>query len=536
MSTNRNSRRTRTALMAGAALSVLATVATPMIEAAQADTGTAAATTQATADQPKSMLTADGSFSEVIKMARPAVVTITTERQLDDQNAAMGGGMGQIPQGTPFDEFFQRFFGQGMPGQGMPGQGGPNQAMPGQPPQMAPGQPPVARALGSGFIVDKGGLIVTNNHVIDGATKIQVVLDDGTELDAKLVGRDPKTDLAVLKVDAKQDLPTVKWGDSSQIEAGDRVIAIGNPFGVGTTVTSGIVSARGRDLHNGPYDDFLQVDAALNHGNSGGPLIDAYGQVIGVSDAIYSPNDGNVGLGFAIPSDMAKNIVAELTSKGSVERGYLGVKIQPVTRDIADALGLKKAKGAMVVEVEPGTPAEKAGLLPGDIVQTVNGTPVADSRELSRAIADLDPGATPDLGVWRGGEEVDLNVTLASLPDSIGSDQSSEMPQQAEPQQGTDLPELGLSVSELTPPMRAQFGLGEDTQGVVVSGLDKSFSADVDIRPGDVILSVNSHAVESVADVKQNVQQALNDDRPSVLMMVERAGNKMFIAVPVGHA
>ncbi|MGR3757046.1 MAG: DegQ family serine endoprotease [Tranquillimonas sp.] len=534
MSNNPKSRRKRTALLTGAALSVLATFGTPALRSAYAETTAPATTATAPAQQTQtarqSLLTPDGSFSEIVKKARPAVVTITTERQLGAADVADRPGMPGmqgLPNGTPFDEFFQRFFGPNGP------QGG--QPMPGQPMPGHPQGPQTARALGSGFIVDPDGLIVTNNHVIDGASKIEVVLDDGRQFPATLVGRDAKTDLAVLKVDAGAPLPAVAWGDSDMLEAGDRVIAIGNPFGVGTSVSAGIVSARGRDLHNGPYDDFLQIDAALNHGNSGGPLLDAYGQVVGVSNAIFSPNDGNVGLGFAIPSDMAKQIVAELADKGSIERGYLGVQIQPVTRDIAQALGLDDVSGAMVVEVQPDTPAEKAGLLPGDIVRSVDGRPVADPRALSRAIANLDPGATPALEVWRGGETVDMGVTLAALPNDAGMPVTAPA-QQQDRTPGADVPQLGLSLSELTPEMRAEFGLPADRQGLVVTDLGQGFSSDADIRPGDIILSVNSKDVTTVQDVRQGVQQAIEAKRPSVLMMIERGGNRMFVAVPVGHA
>lgn len=521
------SRRARTILMAGAAAVALTGAVVPFSGALNAQT----------VAPLHSLVTPDGSFSEIVKMAKPAVVTIVTDigapqlAQNDQMAPGMPNGPGQNfgqnfgqngPQQMPFDQFFRQFFGPNGPG-GQMGPMGP-QGMPQQPQQEA-------RALGSGFIVSSDGYIVTNNHVIDKATKITVTLDDGRELPGKLIGTDPKTDIAVIKIDAT-NLPTVQWGNSDTTQVGDQVIAIGNPFGIGTTVTTGIVSARGRDLHNGPYDDFLQIDAAINHGNSGGPLFNVEGQVVGINAAIYSPNDGNVGVGFAIPSDMAQSVVKALETKGFVERGYLGVQIQNVTSDIASAVGLDTAKGALVAQVNDGTPAAKAGIKVGDVIVSLDGTKIDNSRELSRDVANLSPGQTGKFGIWRNGSEVDLNVTLASLP----ADTSVAPAVQAQPDNGTSVPSLGMNLSSLTPQLRQQLNLPDSTNGLVIMSIDpQSKIADSGLRQGDVIVSVNTQPVTSVQDVEKALTDASQQGKKSVLMLVERDGNQMFIGVPVGQ-
>ncbi|MGN6550991.1 MAG: trypsin-like peptidase domain-containing protein, partial [Pararhizobium sp.] len=292
------------------------------------------------------------SFAPIVAAVKPAVVTVTVKMGTDD---ASSQGMTPFEPGSPMDQFFRPFFGDNGNGNGPQGF-----------PHVQPHQHET-EALGSGFIIKSNGTIVTNNHVVDHASSIKVTLDDGSTYDAKVLCKDPKTDLAVLKIDAKKDLPTVAWDDSDKLQLGDPVLALGNPFGIGTTVTSGIVSARGRDLHDGPYDDFIQVDAAINHGNSGGPLVDMHGRVVGINSAIYSPNGGNVGVGFAIPSNQASAIVAKLIQNGSIERGFIGVQIQPVTDEIAGAIGLDGTDGALVASVGKDTPAEKAGIKTGDV-------------------------------------------------------------------------------------------------------------------------------------------------------------------------
>lgn len=336
-----------------------------------------------------SPLSPSNSFASVVEADKPAVVTITTT--LGDSDTGDDSGNGGL------DQQFQQFFhdrGMAVPGRGAPHRSGGGQA------------------LGSGFIIGAEGIIVTNNHVVQNASDIKVTLDDGTELPAKLLGADAKSDLAVLKVSASRKLPTVSWGDSDKLKLGDQILAIGNPFGIGTTVTAGIVSARGRDLHDGPYDNFIQIDAPINHGNSGGPLVDSSGGVVGINTAIYSPNGGSVGVGFAIPSDEAKQIIARLQKSGSIDHGYLGIAIQPVTRDVANALGLSNVDGALIASVNAGSPAAEAGLRPGDIVTVVAGEVVKTPRDLSRFVADLSPATTQKMTIVRGGQPMDINVTI----------------------------------------------------------------------------------------------------------------------------
>jgi serine protease Do len=368
------------------ALGGAAVIAVPLAVAAFSARDTASAATT----DPSGRL---HSYADIVAVDKPATVTIITKSRLQETAADPQ----QFGDGGPYDDFFRQFFGQDDPfGQ----------------PQQRQKQPQIQEALGSGFILASDGVIVTNNHVVDGATDIRVVLDDGKDYKAKLLGHDSKTDLAVLKIDAGHALPVVAWGDSDGLRVGDPVLAIGNPFGIGTTVTSGIVSARGRDLHDGPYDDFIQVDAAINHGNSGGPLVDADGHVVGINTAIYSPNGGNVGVGFAIPSNEAQAVVAKLETGKSIQHGYIGVSIQPVTQDVADALGVKDDKGALIAEVVQGSPAAKAGLKSGDVVTSVNGRPVATPKDLSRFVADLAPGEQAGLSVLRHGKSLDISLTV----------------------------------------------------------------------------------------------------------------------------
>ena len=349
----------------------------------------------ATAEVPASVLP---SFAPLVKATRPAVVTIRTAGRKQD-------ALVQGPQIDPqMREFLERFFGRdpfgNLPQRRQAPNGGQQRPM----------------GLGSGFIIDADGVIVTNNHVVAGADEITVVLANGDELDATLIGTDDKTDLAVLRVDAGRDLPTVPWGDSDKVEVGDWAIAIGNPFGLGGSVTAGIVSARGRDIRSGPYDDFLQVDAPINRGNSGGPLFDQQGNVIGVNTAIFSPSGGNVGIGFAIPANLAREIVSELIEDGSVQRGWLGVSIQPVTPEIADAIGLEHAAGALIADVNDGGPAARGGLKRGDVILRFDDVDIETVKDLTRAVARTDPGTRTDVQIWRKGSEKTLKVRTGKYP------------------------------------------------------------------------------------------------------------------------
>jgi serine protease Do len=338
-------------------------------------------------------------------------------------------------------------------------------------------------AQGSGFFVSEDGYLVTNNHVVDGGSEFTIVMDDGTELNAKLVGTDPRTDLAVLKVDADRKFTYVAFADDAKVRVGDWVVAVGNPFGLGGTVTAGIISARGRDIGAGPYDDFLQIDAAVNRGNSGGPAFNLSGEVVGVNTAIFSPSGGNVGIAFAIPASVAQNIVQELIKDGSIERGWLGVQIQPVTKDIADSLGLDEDKGALVASVQDGSPAETAGLKAGDVVIAVDGKTVESPRELARMIAGYDPDKQVDVTLWRNGESKQVNVKLGELPkaDQLASAEPSA-PDQGQTQEESSLADFGMTVTK-----------AENGDGLLVTDVDPGSNADEHgIRAGDVILSVNS--------------------------------------------
>lgn len=398
MSTTFLTRRHRILALAGAAV-----ITAPLLVGAALKIGDA----QAAMGVTEQSTFAAKSFADIVAADKPAVVTVTTK--MKPQHASADEQ--QLAPGSPYDQFFHQFFGDNGPT-----------------PQPAPRRNggEVAEALGSGFVIASDGTIVTNNHVIDGAVEIMVTLDNGKQYKAKLIGHDSKTDLAVLKIDAGESLPTVSWGDSDKLRAGDNVLAIGNPFGIGTTVTSGIVSARGRDLHNGPYDDFIQVDAAINHGNSGGPLVDVSGKVVGINTAIYSPNGGSVGVGFAIPSDQAQAVVAKLVKNGSIAHGFIGVQIQPVTQDVADALGLSNTAGALVAKVMDGSPASRAGLQSGDVVTSFAGKGIATARDFSRIVADVQPGSADEMTVWRKGKQLNLSITVGSNSDDK---QASNEPQ-----------------------------------------------------------------------------------------------------------
>jgi len=451
----------------------------------------------------------NNSFASVVDAGKPAVVTIVTTM------TASGANDGD--DNSQMQEQFKQFFDQGVPQQ--------------QGPRSKLGER--AEALGSGFIVSPDGYIVTNNHVIANASEIMVTLDDGTELFGKLVGADPKADLAVVKVDAKKPLPTLGWGDSDKLRLGDQVLAIGNPFGIGTTVTAGIVSARGRDLHSGPYDDFIQIDAPINHGNSGGPLVDGSGKVVGINTAIYSPNGGSVGVGFAIPADEAKFIVSKLQKDGSIDHGYLGVHIQPVTQDVADAIGLAKAEGALIADVAKNSPASRAGLKQGDAITAMDGKPVTTPRELSRVVADLSPGDSEKLTVWRDGKSVELSVAIG------GNDVEKPQPAAANGAEKVvpSGPRIGVSLGDITPEVRKRLGLATDLQGAVIAEVSLDKTADeAGLKPGDIVLSVNDKTIHDANEAKNAVRAVAKADKKSVLLLIQRGHNRIFVAVPFAAA
>ncbi|GJD41172.1 MULTISPECIES: Do family serine endopeptidase [Methylobacterium] len=457
-----------------------------------------------------------GSFASVVDKVKPGVVAVKVK--LDD-SAGMddddGPGQGQGQQVPPqLREFFKRF-GQGGPGQGQgQGFGGPSPKRQGQ-----------RGAMGSGFIISADGYVVTNNHVVDKAKTVQVTLDDNRTLDAKVIGKDPKTDLALLKITEGGTFPYVSLGKTAP-RVGDWVVAIGNPFGLGGTVTAGIVSARGRDIGAGPYDDFLQIDAPINKGNSGGPTFNVGGEVVGVNTAIASPSGGSVGLAFAIPAETVQAVVDQLRADGKVARGYLGVQVQPVTKDIADGLGLDKAKGALVDHAEPGTPAAKAGLKSGDVIESVNGASVNDARELSRRIAGLKPGAKVELAYLRAGKSDTATVELGALPNDpkAGNDNRSSSTSDGQPR-------LGLSLAPA-----AQVGAGDE--GVAVMDVDPDGPAAAKgIEQGDIILDVAGSSVSKPSEIAERIKAAEASGRKAVLMRVKSTkGVTRFVAVALNKA
>jgi serine protease Do len=458
------------------------------------------------------------SFSPLVKKVLPAVVNISVVEKSDvaddaEQDSDQGGQQGAPS--SPFDEFLRRFFEQ--QGQGFPG-------MPMHP------RPEQRMALGSGFIIDPAGYVVTNNHVVSNADKVTVILQDGSKHPAKVLGRDSKTDLALLKIDAKEPLPYVSWGDSNQEQVGDWVLAVGNPFGLGGTVSSGIISARGRDIHSGPYDDYLQLDAAINRGNSGGPTFNLNGQVIGINTAIYSPNGGSVGIGFAIPSSLAKPVIEQLREHGKVERGWLGVQIQEVTPEIAKGLGLPHAEGALVADVTPKSPAAHAGVKQGDVILSFNGHKVAKVRDLPIVVAETPVGDHAKVEVFRNGKDQDLTVDIGKMP---------ENPQVAENQQqggqdenGASATALGLKLAPLTGEMRQRAGVPKSVKGVVVTGVDDSSPlAELGIQPGDVIEQVNQQPVTTPQQAESKLKEAQKGANKNVLLLINRHGTNQYLAL-----
>src|SRR5271154_4975464 len=417
------------------------------------------------------------SFEPIVKQVMPAVVNISVTELAnaisgddgDDQDASPDQGLPKNFPPSPFDELLRRFFQQQQrQGQSLPVPHG----------QMV--------ALGSGFIIDPAGYIVTNNHVVDHADKVTVIFQDDSRHPAKVLGRDPKTDLALLKIDAKQPLPYVSWGDSGQSQVGDWVLAVGNPFGLGGTVSPGVISARSRDIHSGPYDDFLQIDASINRGNSGGPDFNLNGQVVGINTAIYSPNGGSVGIGFAIPSNLAKPVIEQLEEHGKVARGWLGVQIQEVTPAIAKSLGLANDQGALVADVTKGSPAEKAGFKQGDVIESFNGHAIAKLRDLPIMVAETPVGTTAKVQIRRQGQETALNTTIVEQPANLEKLASNDTEQPSAKPERTSA--LGLKLQALTPELRKQLKVPGHIKGVAVSAIaDSSPLADVDLQAGDVI-------------------------------------------------
>jgi serine protease Do len=440
-------------------------------------------------------------FGDLVAKVKPAVISVRVQMDASGNNIASN----QDDSSVPMEKFFQQF-----------GFGGT--------PDMHSQRHQVITGEDSGFFISPDGYAVTNNHVVDHATSVRVTADDGTIYTAKVIGTDQKTDLALIKVDAKKDLAYVKFADQP-VRIGDWVVAVGNPFGLGGTVTAGIVSAKGRDIGAGQYDDFIQIDAPINKGNSGGPTFDMNGNVIGVNTAIYSPSGGSVGIGFDIPATTAQTIVAQLKDRGHVTRGWIGVQIQPVTTDIADSLGLKRAEGAIVDAPQPGSPAAKAGIEPGDVITAVNAIPVKDSRDLVRKVSAVAPGTSLRLDITRKGQNKTVSLVVGQMPDA----QQAGVHKPSEPSSG--VPHLGLSLAP------AADVAGAGGKGVVVTGVDPDgTAAERGFKTGDVILDVAGKPVANAGDVRKTLGDTKAQGKKDVLMRVKTAEVTRFIAVPLGSS
>lgn len=457
------------------------------------------------------------SFAPLAEQLSPAVVNISTTQQLK-RPTAEDVPVPQLPPGSPFEEWFKEFFDRND----------------------QTGRPRRVTSLGSGFIIDPKGVIVTNTHVISDADEIEVTLTDGTKYPAELIGRDEKTDIAILQVKATKDLPFVNFGDSNAMKVGDWVMAIGNPFGLGGSVTAGIVSARNRDINAGPYDDFIQTDAAINRGNSGGPLFNMDGEVIGVNTAIISPTGGSIGIGFAVPSEMVKGVVGQLRQYGETRRGWIGVRIQTVTDEIAEGLSTGTSKGALIAEVTADGPAAKAGLQAGDLITKFDGKDIPDMRTLPRIVAESDIGKTVAVEAIRKGENKSFQVTLGRLEEGEASatkvSASEEGTTSDKTALATQVETLGLSLSVVNEELRTKYEIPADVNGVVVTDIKEDSPAgyaasEGRIRKGDVILEVQQEEVASPDDVTVKVKKVVDAKGKVVLLLLNRNGELSFAAL-----
>jgi len=428
-------------------------------------------------------------FASLAKRVGPSVVNVSTTQI----RKAAQGGPSPFDDDDPMSQFWQRFFGG-----------------------REPRGPQRQNGLGSGFIIDRNGTILTNYHVVDGAQKISVTLSDGKSYDAKVIGKDQKTDIAMVKIDAGQDLPAVTFGDSDRLEVGEWVMAIGNPFGLDHTVTSGIVSAKGRQIGAGPYDNFIQTDASINPGNSGGPLINLRGEVVGINTAIFSQSGGNIGIGFAIPTNSITEVLPQLKDKGKVVRGYLGTTVQKITPEIADSLGLKEGRGALVADVMKGSPAERAGIKTGDVIVAFNNKEIKDSSDLPALVARVAPGTTVPLKVMRDGKEISLSIGVGEMKENEVAASSAEGG-------------LGLAVQPVTPEIAQSLGL-ERAEGLVITEVTPGSAADeAGLRAGDLISQINRRPVKNLADY--NREMAGSEKGKSVLLLVKRGQESVFLAL-----
>ena len=448
-------------------------------------------------------------FADIVEKVKPAVISVRVKAEPGARMMGLEGS--PFPPNSQMERFFRRF---------------------GLPEGILPDEPRTPRrrfvtGQGSGFFISADGYAVTNNHVVDKADTVEITADDGKTYTAKVIGTDPRTDLALIKAEGRSDFPYARLSDKAP-RIGDWVLAVGNPFGLGGTVTAGIVSARGRDIGAGPYDDFIQIDAPVNKGNSGGPTFDVDGNVIGVNTAIFSPSGGSVGIAFAIPAATVKSVVAQLKDKGAVTRGWIGIQIQPVTAELAESLGLKSPQGALVSEPQPNSPAVKAGILAGDVITAVDGAPVKDARALAKQIGAMAPGTTVKLTVWRKGEDKSLSLALGELPKQ--REARAAMPDSSGPS-STEVPRLGLTLAP------AGEVAGSGAEGVVVTDVDPDgIAADQGFKTGDVILEVGGKKVANPADVRGALGEAQKDGKRTVLFRVKSGEATKFVALRLGRA
>ena len=449
------------------------------------------------------------SFADLAEGLIDSVVNISTSQTVAGQRSVP---LPNLPEDSPFQEFFQEFFDRNQ-------------------------QQPRARrvnSLGSGFVIDTSGVIVTNAHVIEDADQIEVNFNDGTTLEATVRGRDSKTDIALLQVtpNPRQKMVAAPLGSSETLRVGDWVMAIGNPFGLGGTVTVGIVSARNRDINSGPYDDYIQTDAAINRGNSGGPLFDTNGRVIGINTAIISPSGGSIGIGFAVPMETALPVIEQLREFGETRRGWLGVRIQPVTEEIAESLDMAEAAGALVAGVSPGGPAAAAGIAPGDVILDFDGRKIGDMRELPRVVADTAIGKTVAVTIWRKGERMAVDVTVARLDEEEEAAAADE-PAVEEESEPAVSEALGLTLSELTDELRGEYELADDAEGIVIVAIEETSAAfEKGLREGDLIVEAGQEAIDTPAQFIALIDKMEEEDRKSVLLLVRRKdGDLRYLAV-----